>query len=193
MKQIVKRLKLNGESTLLANFNKRVSSAFDEVFVLYYKELYMYASYIFKDSDECAEDIIQDIFMRLWDNNEVQFDALPKIKAFIYISIKNAYKNHLKHLDIKERYRGELDFNEQDTTDIQQFEIYSQLEEYLRVLPQDCAKVLKMYIDGYAPEEIAKQLGYQLRTVYNKKQEAKNILKKKIRNGVLHSVLTLIP
>ncbi len=189
-----KHKKLGSEESILSNFNNRISSAFEEIFMRYYKELHAYASYIFRDSNDiCAEDVIQDIFLRLWENKDVTFDSLPKVKAFVYISIKNAYKNHLKHLNIHEKYAFSTDttITSEDSSDILQFEAYIQLEEYLKVLPNDCGTVLKMYIEGYAPEEIAERLGYQLRTVYNKKQEAKNFLKKKFGSHPLYLITIL--
>lgn len=168
---------IDKDALLLKRFNNRDKQAFGRVYVLYYNELHMYATYIFRDTSESAEDIIQDIFFRIWENKHVVFDTLVKIKAFIYVSIKNAYKNHLKHLGHQNRYIDAIDL--ESTYDIIECEIFTTLDEALQLLPKEYAVILRMYLEGYKPEEISEFLGYKVRTVYNKKQLAISILKDK--------------
>lgn len=168
---------IDKDALLLKRFNNRDKQAFGRVYVLYYNELHMYATYIFRDTSESAEDIIQDIFFRIWENKHVVFDTLVKIKAFIYVSIKNAYKNHLKHLGHQNRYIDAIDL--ESTYDIIECEIFTTLDEALQLLPKEYAVILRMYLEDYKPEEISEFLGYKVRTVYNKKQLAISILKDK--------------
>ena len=57
-------------------------------------------------------------------------------------------------------------------------ELYQTLYESLKFLPVDYATVIRMYLEGWEPEEIATKLGLALQTVYNKRREAIVILRK---------------
>ena len=71
-------------------------------------------------------------------------------------------------------YRVENEFSE----DIEQVELCQSLYESLKFLPDDYATVVRMYLEGWKPEEIATKLGLALQTVYNKRWEAILILRK---------------
>lgn len=52
------------------------------------------------------------------------------------------------------------------------------LLDSLQLLPDDYATVIRMYLEGWKPEEIAAKLGLALQTVYNKRREAIVLLRK---------------
>lgn len=54
------------------------------------------------------------------------------------------------------------------------------LLEMLRLLPEECARVLGYYIDGYRPEEIARFLDKSSQTIYNMKQRAILLLSQRL-------------
>ena len=60
---------------------------------------------------------------------------------------------------------------------ITQNEVYAQLHRYVELLPPNCAPVMKLYLAGYEPDEIAKELHLSLRTVYNTKSLSVRLLK----------------
>ena len=62
--------------------------------------------------------------------------------------------------------------------DIEQVELYHSLYESLKFLPDDYATIIRMYLEGWKPEEIATKLGIALQTVYNKRREAVIMLRK---------------
>ena len=140
---------------LLESFNRRNPKAFSIVYRMIYRELYLYATHIFNPLNLPAEDVIQDIFTDIWLRESVQFPSLPYIKTFCFIALKNAYKNKIK-----------------------QVELFHSLYESLKFLPDDYATVIRMYLEGWKPEEIATKLGLALQTVYNKRREAILILRK---------------
>ena len=57
-------------------------------------------------------------------------------------------------------------------------ELYHYLYESLKFLPDDYATIIRMYLEGWKPEEIATKLGIALQTVYNKRREAVIMLRK---------------
>ena len=148
---------------LLESFNRRHPHAFSIVYRMIYRELYLYATRLFESLNVPAEDVIQDIFTDIWLRESVQFPSILYIKTFCFIALKNAYKNKIKHLGYQQRFEMEL---------------YHSLYESLKFLPDDYATVIRMYLEGWKPEEIATKLGLALQTVYNKRREAIVILRK---------------
>ena len=65
----------------IARFNAGDEQAFREVFARYYKPLCGYIYDIIRDS-EAADDVVQDIFMALW-NRHTDFNAIEKIASFL--------------------------------------------------------------------------------------------------------------
>ena len=92
--------------------------------------------------------------------------------------MKNAYKNKIKHLGYQQRFELESKVENEFSEDIEQVELFHSLYESLKFLPDDYATVIRMYLEGWKPEEIATKLGLALQTVYNKRREAILILRK---------------
>ena len=166
---------------LLESFNRRNPKAFSIVYRMIYRELYLYATRLFDPLNLPAEDVIQDIFTDIWLRESVQFPSILYIKTFCFIALKNAYKNKIKHQGYQQRQqRFELESKVENefSEDIEQVELFHSLYESLKFLPDDYATVIRMYLEGWKPEEIATKLGLALQTVYNKRREAIVILRK---------------
>lgn len=166
------------DDQLLTLFNQRDTRAFGVVYRKIYRELYLYANYLFEPLNLPPEDIIQDVMADMWRRHSVQFPSLPYIKTFCFIALKNAYKNRIKHLGHQQRYELECKVETEFSHDIERVELYQTLYESLQFLPDDYASVIRMYLEGWKPEEIASQLGIALQTVYNRRREAILILRK---------------
>ncbi|MGN0189699.1 MAG: RNA polymerase sigma factor, partial [Candidatus Cryptobacteroides sp.] len=65
-------------------------SAFDEVYTAHYAALVNYATLMV--SRESAEDIVHDVFLRLWNNREnlVADTGCGNVRAYLYRSVYNA-------------------------------------------------------------------------------------------------------
>lgn len=163
---------------LLYLFNRRDNRAFGMVYRKLYRELYLYADKLFSSIDLQPEDAIQNIMTDIWKRHSVQFTSLEYIKTFCFIALKNAYKNHLRHKGHQQRYELENKIEQEFPTAIKQIEEYAALYEALLFLPSNNAIVIRMYLEGYKPEEIASTLNIALQTVYNRRREAILILKK---------------
>ena len=74
--------------------------------------------------------------------------------------------------------------------DILDSELMVSLWECVERIPNPEGKVLKLYLSGYEPEEIARQMKLSLQTIYNMKSKAVGKLKRffatisqQIKNG----------
>lgn len=176
---------------LLARFNRRDSVAFGDVYSLFHRELNLYATSLYRDVEIQSEDIVHDIFMNLW-LSKITFEELQNIKAYVYISIKNGFKNYLAHNNHKLKYRNHVEVENDFFVDMVECEIYSFVEDTLKSLPETYSKVIELYIKGWKPGEIAAELHKTEHHIYNIKNEAINLLRKKITKDKLLFIISLI-
>lgn len=175
-------MKLSNEDKLLKKFNSRDSDAFGRIYLLFYRELNAYASVVYRNTEIMSEDIIHDIFVNLWLSKTI-FTSLNNIKGYIYISIINGFRDFLSHTKCVNKFNDAFAADESLFSDIFECEVYSEIDESLKILPEDYATVLKMFIEGYKPSEIAEKLGRTQQNIYNIKYEAVTILKNKYKNN----------
>lgn len=168
------------DELLLKKFNNRDEEAFGRIYKIYYNDFHLYASNLYAGTNVTSEDAIHDVFLYIWQNKSILFEKMINLKAFVIIAIKNRYRSHINHIKYEKQYWEHLECENNFDIDIIENTIYSNVEQILKLLPNDCARIIKLYIEGWKPEEIAEQLGKHPQTIYNKKQEAISILRKKL-------------
>ena len=178
-------MKDNIEVALLEKFNTREPSAFVEVYSLYYKELLHYASKIYRNTSCVSCDIIQDVFMKIWQSKRSDFENLLSIKAYLYMSIKNSFKDYIGHQTYVNKYADIIVSEDQYSIDIIESETYSLVSYAIDLLPEECADVFKLHIEGWSMKEISEKLNKSERTIYSRKNEAIEILKQKMKKDEL--------
>lgn len=189
---MIKNIDCDREILLLKKFNNRDEYAFGEVYSMFYHDIVLYASMLYRTEIVHPADVVQDIFVKLWQSPNIQFDALYKVKSYVYTAVKNDFRDFISHNKHIEKYRNMISLEDNFQIDIIENEAYSMIERSLNVLPEECAKIMKMVLDGWKPGEIAEQLGCSQQTVYNQKYEAIQILRKKMNNNkLLFMMLTI--
>lgn len=91
------------EHTLTAQLAKRDSSAFEEVFKTYFKNLHAYACTIVKDEAD-AEEAVQQVFFKLWERAE-HLSFSGSVAAYLYRAVHNQCLNQLKHQKVKANHQ----------------------------------------------------------------------------------------
>ncbi len=166
---------------LLDGFNNRKTDAFGEVYLLLRDGFVLYTSLLYKDTTIDSEDVIQDIFAKIW-ISKLRFESIEKIKAYIYSAIKNSFINHVNHLKYVDDYVADK-VKEMDGVydiDIVESELYAQMEKTLNTLPEDYARIIRLFMQGYKSGEIAKIVDKPEQIVYNIKNRAIKSIKKKL-------------
>lgn len=170
----------NNTSLLLNDFNSRNPSAFSYIYNKYYKEFHLYAASLYVNTIVESKDAVQDVFMHILKNETITFKGIINIKAYVIIMLKNRFRNYIQHMECERRYNERLtDVDETFEIDILENSLYTIAEEMLSLLPSDSAEILRLYIDGWKPEEIAQKLSKPIQTIYNKKSEAIVFLRNK--------------
>nr|WP_226904951.1 RNA polymerase sigma-70 factor [Pedobacter schmidteae] len=169
------------EEYWMDGFRKGNNQALAHFFDFHYKPLSYFATRLVQDAME-AEDIVANCFVKLWKRHE-QFETASNIKAFLYISCRNACLDFLKHLKRKtaaqEEYFKQLAESEENILyQIIEAEFLQLLNEEIQLLPDKCKEVFNLiYFEGKKTDEIAVQLNLSVKTVRNHKARAVALLK----------------
>lgn len=158
---------------------------FEQFFILTFPKVKAFAWKILR-SEEDAEDIAQDIFVKLWDNPDI-WENKETWDSYIYTMARNQIYNFLKHQSVELSYQEKLS---QDDSPSFEFDIYDKLyAKELQLLikltldrmPEQRRKVFSMSRqNGMSNQEIADKLQLSVRTVerhiYLALQELKKVI-----------------
>ncbi|MET7000367.1 RNA polymerase sigma factor [Chitinophaga defluvii] len=162
---------------LLKKLRKGDKAAFE---IFYHQEYItvLYTAQRFVADIQAAEDLTTEVFLKLWERLS-NFDSLPAMRSFLFVSIKNACLNYLRSEKRASAQYQELSYLlEQDSSEgiaNQQLmaAIYRYLYEEIEKLPPQLKRVFKMaYIGGLSNEAIAAELGINNQSVRNDKSRA---------------------
>ena len=181
------------KNELLARFNKREEHALGEVYQMFYRDYFHYVSKMVAGSSFDAEDVIHDIFIAVWSNPKRSFDSIVGMKSYVYISVRNRLRVWAAKHKRMSNYLSQLDDDDLFTVQIAENEVVSLVAQSAEMLPDECAKVFRLHIEGWDIKEIALQLGKSESTVYKQKRQALSILKEKISKDKLLIIMSLFP
>jgi RNA polymerase sigma-70 factor (family 1) len=173
---------------LAEQFIKRDKDAFPVLVNTYFPLLCSFAFNIVKDKD-CAQDIVQEVFLRYWSGTE-NFPEINSLKVWLYQITRNRSLNVLRKRQRQEHHHtksGELS----DTTEasilnsIVRTETLAAIYSVVSELPEQMRSVFEMhFLEGLPIREIAAKLGITSKTVSNHRYNAVKILKSKLNKDV---------
>jgi RNA polymerase sigma-70 factor (ECF subfamily) len=146
-------------------------SAFDTLFRKYYVRLCRFA-YQFLLSKPEAEEIVQEVFVRLWEQR-LQISINTSFLAYLFTSVRNQSMNELKKNKIRRYYEDEFAVQKSITDEIPidnsgEERIKRAIERACRQLPPKCREIFELSRnDGLTYEEIAEYLSLSKKTVEN--------------------------
>lgn len=150
-------------------------------FDLHYKSLCYFSTRLVNDRLQ-AEDIVSDCFLKLWQRRQ-DFQTGQNIKAFLYISCRNACMNYLQHLKVKttvqQAYLKQLEQGKETILyEIIKTEILGIVSSEIDQLPEKMGEIFKLlYFEGKKTDEVAVELNLSVQTVRNQKTKAIDLLK----------------
>ena len=144
--------------------------ALENLFNRYYKTLCQVSAVYTKDF-EIAEEIVANLFMKLWDSRyEIN---VQNVKGYLSVSVRNASLNHTQKKkapvdSIEETARQLSEVQDQNTP----LNIITSRESYNRILrlidtlpPSQREVVLMSHVDNLNKHEVAQTLNISVRTV----------------------------
>lgn len=181
------------DASLLLMFNKREMNSFCDIYRKYFNRFYYFANRVFNSTTLDPEDVVQDVFTAIWENKSLKFQSLDHIVSYIYLSIRNRYKDYVIRKERVDRYTNSLTDNKDNfQTYILESETLSIISEAIELLPSECGKVFKMHIEGWEIKDIATELNKSQSTIYNQRKEAIEILRRKVSKNVFLFFLSII-
>ncbi|MDD4515860.1 RNA polymerase sigma-70 factor [Massilibacteroides sp.] len=150
---------------------------FEQIYLQYYSRMKRFAlEYVVLEED--AENILQDVFLDLWEKRDVLF-AYTNLIAFLFTAIKNRCINLIKRRVLEqeasdrmqEEYRMTLRINLQSLETINTAifgdeDIQGLINKAIESLPPQCRKIFVMSkIDGKKQKEIAAELNISIHAV----------------------------
>ena len=154
--------------------------AFSLLFERYYKELLLYANLFLHDIDKC-EDIIQSVFVKLWENRH-SLTVQTSVISYLYGAVRNSCLNRLKHDKIKNEYSIYVSAFQDDFEDMNKNINFKECLERFNAsicqLPEKYREIfVSSRIHGQKYDEIALRLGISKRTVEERMKKAIAILR----------------
>jgi RNA polymerase sigma-70 factor (family 1) len=154
---------------------------FESIFNTHAKNLKRYILSKTRDPD-VAEDIIQDTFVKIWEDCEkVLFDT---VKSYLYTIANNLFLNIIKHHKVVQTHQKE--FVKTSTNESPEFlmleeEFLIKLEKTIADLPEKQREVFLLNrIEKKKYKEIADQLGISVKAVEKRMHGALLVLREKI-------------
>lgn len=141
-----------------------------------------------------AEDIVQDAFVYIWEN-ESNFNDEISTKVFLYRTVKNKCLNYNKHLSVKNAFADnqamdQFEENLFDKNYIQE-ETIRLIYEAIESLPENCKNIIDLSLKGLKNEDIAEALKLSVNTIKTHKKTAYKILRIKLQDILPVSILLL--
>lgn len=181
------------QKVLVKAFNFRDKSSYSFIFTLYYDHLYRFSAKLYRNTEVHPSDLIQDIFLSVWENKKSDFCSLAHIKNYLFLSVRNHYIKYIEHKKKIDCYSQSLVQNDDYlVSEMVEIEVISKLALMIDTLPEECAKVLRLYMEGYEIKDIAQRLNKSQSTIYNQKTEAISILKRKIPKDFFALIFSML-
>lgn len=186
-------LKEHMETELIHRLKNGDVAAFTHIYHLYFKRLYLYSFQFTKSAHE-AEDIVQDVFAKLWSNRR-SLTAERPLQSLLFVMTKNhlisayrkninspVYEDYVDYCNIAHHY---------DHCSIEYEEFVAHVHKVISTLPKAQQKVVIMSkLQQMTNREIARALGINEQSVKNYLSQAMKIVRDKLSH--LLTILLLL-
>jgi len=157
--------------------------AFTEIYMRYWKKLFVMAGHRLKSLEE-AEEVVQDIFTALW-KRRATLVLTADLASYLAVSVKYRIIRTLDRYYNQQRYISSLIVSDRFDDSTQEALAFNELREelakYVQELPEKCQLVFKLSREaGYSQKQIAQELHISEKTVENHLGKAFKILRSKL-------------
>lgn len=173
------------ERQLLLQASEGSEEAFTALFHAYRDKLYVFI-YKLSGSKEIAEDVVQDVFLKIWQQRG-RLNVIDHFNAFVYRMSFNHAINLLKRLSKETLILMEVKQREgsgpsQPDEQLIFHYVQESIAEIIRYLPPQQQAVYRLSREEYLKQEdIAKRLDISISTVQNHMTQALRTIREKLR------------
>ena len=166
---------------IVRSFKDGDQQAFESLYRRYYKKVYLFIRK-HVPTDENAEDLLHDVFIKLWENKaKVKVEA--PIEAQIYVIAKNIMVDYYRRRALKGKVYEEMLQKDyvNDDKDILSDKTIRRLHHAIDSLPPKRREIFKMSkFEGLTYQEIADMLNISKNTVESQMVKALKHLREKM-------------
>lgn len=162
---------LNKDFLLLERIRDDDRKSFEQIYNLYFKQLYFYAYKILRD-EVIVEEIVQEVYVYLWEKRK-QLNINSSLKSYLYTAVRNRCINYIKYELPKRRVADEAELNSLTLDAVHENnyssdELRRHINSAVGELPPKCRTIfLLSREEGLTYQEIAEELELSVKTVEN--------------------------
>lgn len=178
-------LSASEEMQWAAEIQRGNKSAFKKLFNAYYDPLCQYAFRFCNGDIEVVEDVVQEVFVRIWEKRE-SWSPQIAVKAYLYRSVHNQAISNIR----KRRYESPMEASVESTVLsadhspldlIHQKEVNVSLQRAINKLPERRREILVLRIlHEMSYKEIAEMLDISVNTVDTQLRRALKLLREEL-------------
>lgn len=170
--------------TILDVFKKNRENGMKMLFKRYYSSLVVYAQGKIKDRGT-AEDLVQNFYLRLWENDYLKYTNPTTLESYLYSSIRNACYTYGHQKDI---LRDSIDYEGIDvaieTAETINQKMVEQVEIVIQKLPKQTQEVVRcILMRNMKYQETANELNISLNTVKTLLKNGMRFLREELREN----------
>ena len=179
---------LNNDAILIRRLKKEDKQAFEIIFNQYRQKLYYFTlGYLHSQAE--AEEIIQNVFISLWENRDILSEVYP-IRSFLYKVTVNHIYNYFRHELIRQKYADHIAIQQGTDNSSEENILLNDLQHVIDSLvdelPLQQQVIYKLSRhDGLTHAEIASHLGLSIRSVENQIYRALKFIRGKLKQESL--------
>jgi RNA polymerase sigma-70 factor (ECF subfamily) len=157
------------DNEIIRRIRQGDKAEFESLFRSSYVSLVRYSKTIIRDQDT-AEEIVQDLFFRLWQNRE-KINIESSLNGYLFRAVHNKCLHYIDHLKIVGRHAQETASEQpartEDPVDIIRYkELQEKVNLILERLPERCSLIFCLNrFEGFKYAEIAEKLSISVKTV----------------------------
>ncbi|CAD0004713.1 RNA polymerase sigma-70 factor [Flavobacterium chungangense] len=180
------------DAEILERLKKGDKKALTILYDSYWKPLFSSSYLLLKDRELC-EEIIQDIFIEIW-NRRSDLQIKVSFKSYLYASVRYKVfaefrKNKPERVELYDDINARFQYATPETR-----MIHEELEQHVRLvvenLPEKCQLVFKLSRnEQLSHKQIAEQLGISTKTVENHITNALKILRDSLGNALAIEII----
>ncbi len=171
----------NDEIFLIIGLKKNDHRSFQKLFELYSNPLFQFSLSYLK-SKEVAEDVVQEVFLKIWKNRK-KLKTTTSFQSYLFTIALNTIRKHfnkvskqneIKHDILKEFSNNKLEFDDQSDFQL----LVDKLSELISLMPEKRKQVfMKKKFEEKSLKEISAELSITTKTVEYHITEAMKFLK----------------
>ena len=155
---------------------------FDDLYQKYAGIVFRTAYNFLLNKDD-AEDIVQEVFIDLW-NNAPTLPEVSNLKSYLFTQVRNRSLNRLKHLHVEDNYKQWL-LEAQAYAEIPEVEIdqdmLKKVYDVIEELPDQSKIIFKRCVlDGKKYKEVAEEMNISVNTVNTQMSRAYKFIRSRL-------------